>query len=154
MEYLSSNGMEIVFKQWASADPNIQSYGYGQLYNQNGEPKVSQMYPGMWVNPVNTSVDEWTLIRRYQIIIYDLPFNNENSVVSDCEEFAFRLIRFLKEGSEIFDIVELPTVAPFNDKFFDDVSGVIIDLALEFNGVSSDCLDPDYVFNIIKNDII
>lgn len=154
MEYLSSNGMEIVFKKWADIDPNIMSYGYGQLYNQNGEPKVNQRYPGMWVNPVNTTVDEFTLTRRYQIIMYDIPFDNENLVVSDAEEFAFRLIRYLKSGSEIFDIIENPTISPFNDRFFDDVSGVIIDLALEFNAVTSECLDPDYVFSIIKNDII
>jgi hypothetical protein len=151
MEYLSLNGMELVFKEWSNIDPNIQSFGYGQLYNQNGEPKVEQKYPGMWVNPTNTSVDEWTLIRRYQILIYDIPFDNENSIVSDCEEFAFRLIRFLKKGSEIFNITEQPTIQPFNDRFFDDVSGVIIDIAIEFNAVSSDCLDPDYVINIIKN---
>jgi hypothetical protein len=153
MEYLSLNGMEVVFKKWASLDPNIKSFGYGQLYNQNGEPRVNQLYPGIWVNPVNTSVNEWTLIRRYQIIIYDIPFDNENSIVSDCEEFAFRLIRYLKKGSDIFNIVETPTVQPFNDRFFDDVSGVIIDLALEFNAVTSECLDPDYLFNIIKNEV-
>jgi len=153
MEYLSLNGMEVVFKKWASLDPNIKSFGYGQLYNQNGEPRVNQLYPGIWVNPVNTSVNEWTLIRRYQIIIYDISFDNENSIVSDCEEFAFRLIRYLKKGSDIFNIVETPTVQPFNDRFFDDVSGVIIDLALEFNAVTSECLDPDYLFNIIKNEV-
>jgi len=153
LSYLSAKGMEIVFKQWATADPNIQSNGYGQLYNQNGEPKVEQEYPGIWVNPVSTTVDEWVIVRRYQIIIYDIPFDNENDVISDCEEYAFRLIRFLKKADEVFNVVQNPLIQPFNDRFFDDVSGVILDIDIEFNGQVSDCLDPEYVFNIIKNNI-
>jgi len=159
--YLSQNGMNVVFNQWTTADPNINQYGFGQLYNQNGEPKVAQLYPGMWVNPVNTipSVDLYTVSRNYQIIIYDLVFdandgtNNQNHVVSDCEELAFRLIRFLREKSDVFDITTTPTITPFNDRWLDDVSGVIIDISIEFNGESSDCEDPDYSFNIKSNDI-
>jgi hypothetical protein len=153
LSYLSAKGMELVFKQWAETDPNIQSNGYGQLYNQNGEPKVEQKYPGVWVNPVSTSVDEWVITRSYQILIYDLPFDNENDVISDCEEWAFRLIRFLKKADEVFNVVLTPTIQPFNDRFFDDVSGVILNVDIEFNAQSSDCLDPQYVFDIIKNNI-
>ncbi len=156
--YLSQNGMDAVFNQWATADPNISSYGFGQLYNQNGEPKARQLYPGMWANPVSTSVEEYVVRRTYQILIYDLVFqndggSNQNKIISDCEEYAFRLIRFLKNKSDIFYIVGSPTISPFTDKFVDDVSGVIIDVVVEFNGESSDCEDPDYSFNIKSNDI-
>lgn len=169
--YLSLNGMNRVFEQWAVADPNINGFGYGQLYNQNGEPKAKQLYPGIWVNPVNTipSIDFYTLNRNYQIIIYDVvydtgstaseglfqynPSNNQNAVVSDCEELAFRLIRFLKSKSDIFDLNTSPTITPFSDRWLDDVSGVIVDLNIEFNAESSNCEDPDYLFNIKSNDI-
>jgi hypothetical protein len=33
------------------------------------------------------------------------------------------------------------------------VSGVIVDVVVEFNGESSDCEDPDYNFDIKYNDI-
>jgi len=168
--YLSQNGMNRVFEQWSIADPNINQYGFGQLYNQNGEPKVGQKYPGIWVNPVNTQPGEWSIVRNYQILIYDLVFDsgasasqsglfqfangtNQNAVVSDCEELAFRLIRFLKNKSEIFDVSGQPTITPFSDRFLDDVSGVIIDIAIEFNGESGICEDPDYTFTIVQNNI-
>lgn len=156
--YLSQNGMNTVFNQWATADPNIEQYGFGQLYNENGEPRATQKYKGMWVNPVNTSVNEYTIDRAYQILIYDVVFDddagdNENRIISDCEEIAFRLIRFLKSKSDIFDITTPPTVTPFSDRFLDSVSGVIIDLTIEFNGESSNCEDPDYLFNIQNNTI-
>jgi hypothetical protein len=156
--YLSQNGMNKVFQQWTTADPNIEQYGFGQLYKENGEPKVNQKYKGMWVNPVNTSVNEYTLDRTYQILIYDVVFDddagdNENRIISDCEEIAFRLIRFLKTKSDIFDITTPPTVTPFADRFLDSVSGVIIDITIEFNGESANCEDPDYSFNIQNNTI-
>jgi hypothetical protein len=157
--YLSQNGMNNVFNQWSVADANVNQYGFGQLFNENGEPKVKQIYPGMWVNPVTTSVDEYALTRNYQIIIYDLIFDsnagvsNQNLVVSDCEEIAFRLIRFLRLNSELFDITLTPTVTPMSDKWLDDVSGVIVDISINFNAESSDCEDPNYNFNIKSNNI-
>lgn len=158
--YLSQNGINKVFEQWATADPNINQYGFGQLYNENGLPKVEQIYGGMWVNPVRTEiVSDWAINRTYEILIYDLVFlsaagvSNQNAVVSDCEEIAFRLIRFLKNKSDVFDINGIPTVQPFSDKWLDAVSGVIINLTLVFNGESADCEDPDYSFAIKTNDI-
>lgn len=157
--YLSSEGMNGVFRQWSEADPNIESYGYGQLYDSNGDARVEQKYNAMWVQPINTSVEEWVIVRNYQVLIYGLVFQNEsgqtnqNKLISDCEEIAFRLIRFLKKSDEIFNVNVPPTVSPFSDRFLDDVSGVIIDIQIEFNAESSNCLDPDYTFNIIKNEI-
>ena len=157
--YLSQNGMNQVFSQWSDIDPNISQYGFGQLYNENGEPKAKQKYPGMWVNPTNTFVGEYTLTRSYQILIYDLVFisaegeSNQNKLISDCEEIAFRLVRFLRLRSDIFTINTTPTIVPFSDRFLDDVSGVILTVDVEFNAESSDCEDPDYNFNIKSNDI-
>ena len=157
--YLSQNGMDSVFSQWSSVDPNINNYGFGQLYNENGEPKAKQIYPALWVNPTQTSVNEWAMTRSYQILIYDLVFvaesgeSNQNKVVSDCEEIAFRLVRFLRLKSDLFTISTAPTIVPFNDRFLDDVSGVILTVDVDFNAESSDCEDPDYSFNIKSNDI-
>ena len=157
--YLSQNGMDSVFSQWSSIDPNINNYGFGQLYNENGEPKAKQTYPGLWVNPTQTSVGDYALTRSYQILIYDLVFvaesgeSNQNKVVSDCEEIAFRLVRFLRLKSDLFTISTAPTIVPFNDRFLDDVSGVILTVDVDFNAESSDCEDPDYSFNIKSNDI-
>ena len=157
--YLSQNGVNQMFSQWCAADPNVNQYGFGQLYNENGEPKVKQVYPGLWANPTNTSVNEYALTRSYQILIYDLVFvaadgeSNQNKLISDCEEIAFRLVRFLRLKSDLFTINGTPTVVPFTDRFLDDVSGVILTVDVDFNAESSDCEDPDYNFNIKSNDI-
>jgi hypothetical protein len=157
--YLSQNGMNSVFNQWSVTDPNINQYGFGQLYNENGEPKAKQVYPGMWINPTSTSVNEYSLTRSYQILIYDLVFiaadgqSNQNKLISDCEEIAFRLVRFLRLKSDIFTVSTIPTIVPFNDRFLDDVSGVILTVDVDFNGESADCEDPDYDFNIKSNEI-
>jgi hypothetical protein len=79
--------------------------------------------------------------------------SNQNKIISDCEEIAFRLIRFLKNKSDIFDVRNNPTVQPFSDKWLDAVSGVIITISVESNAEYTDCEDPDYSFQIKSNDI-
>jgi hypothetical protein len=79
--------------------------------------------------------------------------SNQNKVVSDCEEIAFRLVRFLRLKSDLFTISTTPSITPFNDRFLDDVSGVILTVDVDFNAESADCEDPDYDFNIKSNDI-
>lgn len=150
--------MNKVFSQFVAADPNLTQYGFGQLYNQNGIVKTEQRYPGMWVNPVKTEYqnEQYTINRTYQILIYDIlasDRSNENQVISDCEELAFRLCRFLMNKSDTFLILGTPVITPFSDKFLDDVSGQIIDVVVQFNGESSDCNDPDYSFDIKYNDL-
>lgn len=154
--YLSLKGMEKVFQQWATSDPNIEQFGYGNIFDQNGKPKIEQKYPGCYVQPILTSIVGNTVIRNYEIIIYDLPFessDNENDVVSDCEEYAFRLNRFLLTKSDIFNVNGTPTITPFRDRFLDDVSGVLMLISIEFNGDLDECNDPDYSFGINENEI-
>jgi hypothetical protein len=160
MEYLSQKGMSQVFADWASADPNINQFGYGQFFNENGEPKVKQVYPGAWVNPQSTEpLSDYAFTRRYQVLIYDLVFldnlgnSNQNDVVSDCEELAFRLVRYLKEtAGEIIDLRSW-SLQPLSDRWLDKVSGVILDLTVEFNFQFSNCDDPTYGFPIKYNEV-
>jgi hypothetical protein len=160
MNYLSQNGFNKVLEQWANVDPNIKSYGWGQLYDNNGNAKAAQLYPAMWVNPVNSTYAGNIINRTYQILFYDIPFQeeggttNQNSIISDMEEIAFRFVRFIKanaDDADVFNILDAPVISPFTDRFLDDVAGVIIDVTIEFNGQSSDCMDPAYIFNIKYN---
>lgn len=159
MEYLSMKGMSAVFADWASADPNINQFGYGQFFNENGEPKVKQVYPGCWVNPQSTNpISDYAITRRYQVLIYDLVFldavgnSNQNDVVSDCEEFAFRLVRYLKKAEDLI-YLQSWSVQPLSDRWLDKVSGVVLDLTIEFNFQWSNCDDPTYGFPIKYNEV-
>jgi len=158
--FLSQTGFEQIMQQFASYDPNITQFGFGELWRENGEIKAAQVYPGMWVTPQQTQfLSDFAISRQYQILIYDLIFtnssgqSNQNSIISDCEEIAFRLCRFLKSKSDIFDVEGLPTIQPFSDKWLDGVSGVTLTVSLVFNFQSSECDDPDYSFAIKYNEI-
>ena len=154
MNYLSLNGIENILSQFVEADPNLKQFGFGQLYNQGGEAKVKQVYPGLWAQlTTSTTQGDYEINRSFQILIYDVPFENHNKVISDCEEYAFRLVRFLRLNSDDFYLSGNPTINPFTDKFLDDVCGVIVDLTISTNMESSDCEDPDYSFNIKTNNI-
>lgn len=154
--YLSQKGMEKVFESWASYDPNIEQFGFGNFFDQNGKIKVDQKYPGCYVQPISTTIVNNTIVRNYEIIFYDIPFesqDNENDVISDCEEYAFRLNRFLRTKSDIFNVSGQPIITQFRERFLDDVSGVLMNISIEFNGDLDECNDPDYSFGINQNDI-
>lgn len=158
--FISQTGFEQVMQQFAQSDPNLNQFGFGQLFKENGEVKANQVYPGMWCNPIRTEMPtDWAINRTYQFLIYDLIFNadtgqsNQNQVISDCEEIAFRLVRFLKSKSDIFDVQATPTIEPFADRWLDGVSGVVLNVTLVFNFEASRCSDPDYSFNIKYNEI-
>lgn len=157
MEYLSLNGMKEVFSQWATNDPNIQQFGYGQPFKENGEIKINQKYPGMWVtyNKSDIPANGYANFRTYQIMFYDIAHDDTqvDNAQSDMEEIAYRLIRFLRNNSEVFGLSNNPTFVPMEDRFLDAVAGVIVDVTLEFNGESSQCMDPDNNFTIKYNTI-
>lgn len=156
MEYFSQISIRKLFNDYVANEVNLKSYYFGQPYDINGQPTIQQKYPGMLVTPQETIVSEHILQRNYQILIYDiLDFekSNEIEVMSDCDEFALRLIRFLQYRSEGFYAFGQPTITPFVDKFLDDVAGVILDVQIEFNNQSEDCSDPNPIFPITSVDI-
>ncbi len=151
MEYLSLNGLNKMLGDWVANDHQLQAFGFGQPYNQNGEPKISQRYPSMWANPTNAIAEQHRTVRTIQILIFDVLLadrTNEISVISDCEEIAFRLVRWFRLASDAFLVEGNPSIEPFTDKFLDDVAGVIINIQVEFNAESADCNDPIDNFNI------
>lgn len=149
--YLSINEIKSIFKTYSENDPNIKSFGFGQLFNENGEPKQSQVYPGMWVNPLSSlpNMSEMgmiTLNRNIQICFYDIKLSdstNEVDIISDCEEYALRFTRWLRNANDPeINILQTPTITPFTDKFLDDVAGVMVDFVIEFSGNNDYCSDP------------
>lgn len=155
--YLSYKGIQIALQSYAIADPNIESFGFGQIYDINGQPKAKQVYPSMWVSPISSTPvigqhGMLTVNRNYQILFFDTKLadgSNELQVISDCEELAFRFIRWsINAQDPEINILTNPTITPFTDKFLDDVAGVILDVTIEFSGDNDNCSDPLAVINI------
>lgn len=154
--YLSLKGVELAFKKWKESDPNLKGYGFGQIFNQNGQPKQEQVYPQMWVSPgqqqpIIGNQGMLTINRTFQILFFDIKLadgSNENQVISDCEEFAMRFIRWIMNANDEIDVVQSPIITPFTDKFLDDVAGVMVDFVIQFNGNNDECDDPNGTTNI------
>lgn len=150
--YLSLKGVKIALQKWSQSDPNIKAYGFGQIYDINGQPKTEQLYPQMWVSPqqsqpVLTANGMHVVNRSMQILFFDTKLadnTNELQVISDSEELAFRFIRWLMNSNDPeINLLQNPTITPFTDKFLDDVAGVMVDFIVEFNGSNDYCSDPN-----------
>lgn|SRR5574343_815120 len=159
MNYLSLNTIEKLFEDWADNDPNIASFGFGNPFTINGEPKASQKYPGMWVNCYRTTflnnqqTNTSTEVHEFEILFYDLKHDNENSIRSDCNEYAARFIRWVGHYSNDMGYSGNPTTEPFWDKWLDDVAGVRLTMTIAVNGDSNYCDDPDNAASHYGNNI-
>ncbi len=161
INYLSLNSLSDLLNQWVTIDKNIQTYGFGLLSDVNAHIKSDQKYPGMWVQPTPATMNETVVNRTLQIVIYDLPTDEGGvSPVSDCEEIAFRLIRFLTdrngEFEDTFQLTGTPVVTPFfREKYLDGLSGVMVDLQVETAADWNSCNDNvDYSSIQLKHNII
>ena len=160
MNYLSLNAIEKLFDSWATSDPNIAAFGFGNPFNINGEAKASQKYPGMWANCYRTTLNHnqrngsATEIHEFEILFFDIKVgDNENSIRSDCNEYAARFVRWLLHYSDEISFNGLPTIEPFWDKWLDDVAGVKLTLAIEVYGDRNYCDDPSNTASHYQNNI-
>lgn len=156
-DYLSLKGIETALRKYSQSDPNIKSFGFGQLFDVNGKIKTEQLYPQMWVSPINSqpviSQNGFiTVNRTFEVLFYDIRLadgTNEIQVVSDCEELGMRFLRWLMTANDPeINVISSPTITPFTEKFLDDVAGVTYNMVIEFSANADDCDDPNTTTNI------
>lgn len=145
INYISLEGIDKLFNEWATNDPNIKGhYGFGQPFEVDGKPKMDQRYPQMFVIPGTTTLTNVTT-REYQIMFYDIKTSDNSNfihVISDCGEYAARFWRWLLHYSEDITVVQPPTYTYLNDRFLDDVAGVIMNITIQTSGDINYCNDP------------
>ncbi len=154
MGYLSLTKVKSIFQEWATNDPNIVQYGYGDFWDGNAKPKVEQKYPGMFISPISTTDiqarnnQSSQLKRQFRVFFFDLVFNNIDEVHSTTEELALRFGRWLKNLEDEIELVSISTLEPFKDEWVDDVAGYTFQFELEFIATDLDCGDPENTINI------
>ena len=149
MQYFSTNSIKKLFQDYVTNEVNLKSYIFGQPFNQNGEPIFKQVYPGLLVTPLSTIASEYALTRQYEVVFYDILDEDKLNLIdvqSDCEEFALRLIKFLRNFSSDFELIGDPNISFFVDRFLDDVSGVILTVSINSNADSNECDTPNGSF--------
>ena len=146
MATYSLNQLIKIFSDFADSHLQINSFGFGEVYEANGNPKVTGNTPTLWIFPTQATPLENTTIYSFDVRCWDLVTKgeeNENDVLSDCQQTLFDFIQFIKHN-EIFDINVSgdPSMTPFTEQLADDVTGWECSIDIEVNSINSDCMIP------------
>ena len=117
--------------------------------------KLTGNTPTLWVFPTQATPLENTTIYSFDVRCWDLVTKgeeNENDVLSDCQQTLFDFIQFIKHN-EIFDINVSgdPSLTPFTEQLADDVTGWECSIDIEVNSINSDCMIPMGVITPFPN---
>lgn len=155
MANYSLNQLIKIFSDFADSHLQINSFGFGEVYEANGNPKVTGNTPTLWVFPTQATPLENTTIYSFDVRCWDLVTKgeeNENDVLSDCQQTLFDFIQFIKHN-DIFDINVSgdPSLTPFTEQLADDVTGWECSIDIEVNSINSDCMIPMGVITPFPN---
>jgi hypothetical protein len=155
MATYSLNQLIKIFSDFADSHFQINSFGFGEVFEANGNPKVTGNTPTLWVFPTQATPLENTTIYSFDVRCWDLVTKgeeNENDVLSDCQQTLFDFIQFIKHN-EIFDINVSgdPSLTPFTEQLADDVTGWECSIDIEVNSINSDCMIPMGVITPFPN---
>lgn len=155
MATYSLNQLIKIFSDFADSHLQINSFGFGEVYEANGNPKVTGNTPTLWIFPTQATPLENTTIYSFDVRCWDLVTKgkeNENDVLSDCQQTLFDFIQFIKHN-DIFDINVSgdPSLTPFTEQLADDVTGWECSIDIEVNSINSDCMIPMGVITPFPN---
>lgn len=155
MATYSLNQLIKIFSDFADSHLQINSFGFGEVFEANGNPKVTGNTPTLWVFPTQATPLENTTIYSFDVRCWDLVTKgeeNENDVLSDCQQTLFDFIQFIKHN-DIFDINVSgdPSLTPFTEQLADDVTGWECSIDIEVNSINSDCMIPMGVITPFPN---
>lgn len=142
---MTFNNIKDLLAQIAAAHYQIKGFGFGNLFEINGESGTSEMksghgYPLFWVVPLESTTLEQTRQRRFLFIVADLvkhDLSNRDDVWSDTEAVFDDVIKILRLESDDYELIGDPIKFPVSEKFSDWVTGwqaeVVIETALNSN---------------------
>jgi len=145
MATYSLNQLIKIFNDFANSHLQINSFGFGEVYEANGNPKVTGNTPTLWVFPTQSTVTDNTVVFSFDVRCWDLVTkgeSNENDVLSDTHEILVDFVKYIKHSSFEYILSGDPTMSPFTEQLADDVTGWTLNIDIEVNKIDSDCQIP------------
>lgn len=142
---MTVNNVVSLFENIASAHYNIHGFGFGNIFEINGEIKPGLTYPLLWVVPVDSTTTENTQQRRFLLLVVSLvkkDLSNRNEVWSDCEQTLNDVIKILKNESDDYNLIGDPVLTPVAEKHGDWLTGWQADIVLETDFNNNYCDIP------------
>lgn len=138
------NQINKAFNDIAVAHKQINTYGIGDIWEIATSGTIR--YPLMWAVPQTSTLEKNVYVSKWKLIFMDLVSKgeqNENDVLSDMELVALDVVALLQDPDYLFDFDPTGiTLERFTEKFYDEVSGVTIDISIKIDYTSDKCAVP------------
>lgn len=135
-----------IFNDFADAHDEIHSFGFGEIWEANGDPKTTGNTPTLWIFPTQSTQFENTIVFSFDVRAWDLVHkdeSNENEVLSDTHQILSDFIQFVKHNASYdFNVSGDPTMTPFTEQLADEVTGWQCSIDVEVNSINNDCMIP------------
>lgn len=145
MATYSLNQLIKIFSDFADSHLQINSFGFGEVYDANGNPKTTGNTPTLWVFPTQSTVTDNTVIFSFDVRCWDLVTkgeSNDEDVLSDTHEILVDFVKHIKHSSFEYVLSGDPSMTPFTEQLADDVTGWTLIIDIEVNKIDSDCQIP------------
>ena len=145
---ITINNYKDLFEDIKTAHYQLNSYGFGELWQIEELMNTEITYPCMFVAPISSTTLDQTQQRVFRILIFDLVKRNDvatnqtTEVWSDTEQILNDVIRIMNKESDNYDLIGDPILEPFMEEFTDWVTGWKADVTIESELNSNYCDIP------------
>lgn len=142
---MTLNNTKALFQNIATSHYQINGFGFGNLFEANGEFKPGLSYRCLWVVPISSTTTEQTQQRTLQVVVMDLvkrDKSNRDEVWSDCESIINDIIKTLRNESDDYEMIGESPIEFFDEQHADWVAGCQANIVLQSDFNSNYCDIP------------
>lgn len=142
---MTLNQILALFRLIVDKHYQLNGFGFGPLFQINGQIKPGLKYPLLWLVPVDSNTLDQVKQRRFSMLVLDLvksDLSNRDEVWSDTEAMADDVIKILRNESDQYTLIGDPQLNPVTEQFGDWVTGWQSDLLFETELNSNYCDIP------------
>jgi len=132
-------------EETALANPFVKFFGTGELWEIEGNLKPAPDSLMIWLNPVNSVVNDNQLDRQFNMLCMGRvkkDKSNEQEVLSDSEQVLWDMIKVIKDNEDT-DVNGSPTMTPFKEDFGDWLTGWNAEIIITTDFDNNPCNIPE-----------
>lgn len=147
---MTLNNIIGLFQNIATSHYRIEGFGFGNLFEMNGNIKPGITYPLLWVVPIDSGTTENTKQRKFLLLVANLvkeDQSNRDEVWSECEQTLDDIVKILRNESDDYELVGDPVLLPVTEKHGDWITGWQTEVTIQTNFNNNYCDIPSANIN-------
>ena len=145
---ITINNYKTLFENIAIAHKQINTNGFGEMWEIEELTNKDITYPCLFVVPIDSTTMEQTQRRTFRLLAFDMVKKGDvdnsqgTEVWSDTEQILNDIIKILRKESDSYDLIGDPLLQPFKEEFSDWATGWRTDVVIESELNSNYCDVP------------